>query len=221
MKRQYFGDSKDCFKWDYHHYLVNALGYRQLQIVLMMTPDDDGSDGGTPPERFPARLELLSFCNDLRRTREPADLANLPKKTSAGYEVRLYKPYENLTNSNRVSYFSNITDGPDQVLFLDPDNGFEPESSFNEKHVRYAEVEHILSKLSANSIVTVFQHHRRKTFDDDFSCIRKRLISCGNSTAICWHSLMFVSISSSPTAISHVQQINDRYAAQRPVRTLV
>ena len=219
MKRQYFGDSKDCFKWDYHNYLVDALGYRQLQIVLMMTPDDDGPDGGTPPERFAACPEVLNFCNDLRRTREPADLATLPKKTAARYEVRLYKPYEILTNSNRVSYFWKITDGPDQVLFLDPDNGFEPERSFSEKHVRYAEVEHILSKLSANSIVTVFQHHRRKTFDDDFSRIQKRLIS-GNSTAICSHSLMFVSISSSPAAISRVRQINDIYAEQRPVRAL-
>jgi hypothetical protein len=110
--------------------------------------------------------------------------------------------------------------GPDQVLFLDPDNGFEPESSFNEKkHVRYDEVEHILSKLSANSLVTVFQHHRRKTFEDDFNRIRKRLIS-GNSTAIYWHPLIFVSISSSPAAISRVRHINDRYAEQRPVRTL-
>jgi hypothetical protein len=74
MKRQYFGDSKDCFKWDYHHYLVDALGYRQLQIVLMMTPDDDGPAGGTPPEHFPARLELLNFCNDLQQNSRTSGL---------------------------------------------------------------------------------------------------------------------------------------------------
>ena len=26
MKRQYLGDSKDSFKWDYHPFLVDALG---------------------------------------------------------------------------------------------------------------------------------------------------------------------------------------------------
>lgn len=40
MKLQYLGDSKDSFKWDYHHFLVDALGYRHFQIVWMMTTDN-------------------------------------------------------------------------------------------------------------------------------------------------------------------------------------
>jgi hypothetical protein len=59
MKRQYLGDSKDCFKWDYHDYLMSALGYKILNILLMMTPDDKSNDGKTKPDkRMGSNLEL-------------------------------------------------------------------------------------------------------------------------------------------------------------------
>ena len=219
MKRQYLGDSKDSFKWDYHHFLVESLGYSQLQIAWMMTPDDHGPDGETPPERFPARSEILGFCNSLRKTRDPASLSTLPATTAAPYTVSLYKPHEHLENGNRDSYFSGVEGGPDQVLFLDPDNGFEPERSFDEKHVLYADVERILKRVSPASVVTVFQHHRRKKFPDDFARIRQRLHS-GSSAAIYWHSLMFVSVSSSPETIRRVCEINRAYARHRPVEIL-
>lgn len=219
MKRQYLGDSKDSFKWDYLHFLVGALGYGQLQIVWMMTPDDHGPDGGTPPERFQARPEILKFCNRLKKMRDPGLLVDLPATTSAPYEVSLYKPDENLVKTSRGTYFSDLTNGSDQVIFLDPDNGFEPERSFNEKHVRYSEVEEILKRVSPASVITVFQHHRRQNFPDDLARIRQRLYS-GNSTAIYWHSLMFVSISSSTDRISRVGEVNREYARNRPVQLI-
>jgi hypothetical protein len=33
MKRQYLGNSRDHFKWDYHDQLVRALGADELQVV--------------------------------------------------------------------------------------------------------------------------------------------------------------------------------------------
>ena len=57
MKRQYLGDSKDCFKWDYHDHLMSAHGCKILTILLMMTPDDKSNDGKTKPDLFPARTE--------------------------------------------------------------------------------------------------------------------------------------------------------------------
>lgn len=219
MKLQYLGDSKDSFKWDYHHFLVESLGYERLQIAWMMTPDDHGPDGATPAERFPARPEILSFCNKLRQTRDPVLLSELPAITHAPYAVSLYKSNENLANANRDTYFSGIEAKCDQVVFLDPDNGFEPEKSFTGKHVRYAEVERVLKMVSPSSVITVFQHHRRRKFPDDFARIRQRLHS-GSAVAIYWHSLMFVSISSSPEAIRRVDKINCDYARLRPVDVL-
>ncbi|MEK7365547.1 MAG: hypothetical protein AABZ68_02555 [Candidatus Deferrimicrobiota bacterium] len=219
MKRQYLGDSKDSFKWDYLHFLVETLGYSQLKIAWMMTPDDDGPDGKTPPDLFPARPEILRFCNNLRSTRDPALLSGLPTTTGARYAVSLHNPDENLNGANRDSYFSGIESGPDQVLFLDPDNGFEPECSFSKKHVLYSDVGRIIKTISSESVVTVFQHHRRKKFPDDFARIRERLQS-GYSAAIYWHSLMLVSVSSSPAIINRVCKVNLEYAKRRPVEVL-
>jgi hypothetical protein len=219
MKRQYLGDSKDSFKWDYLHFLIEALGFSQLQIVWMMTIDENGRDGRTPPERFRARDEILEFCNLLKKTRDPKLLANLPATTNAPYNVSLYKSDEILLNINRDTYFSDLTNGPDQILFLDPDNGFEPELRFNEKHVLYSEVEEILKRISPASVVTVFQHHRYKKFPEDLARIRQRLHS-GESTAIYWHSLMFVSISSSTESICRAREINREYAKYRPVKVI-
>ncbi|MFH1723192.1 MAG: hypothetical protein ABII00_01080 [Elusimicrobiota bacterium] len=219
MKRQYLGDSKDSFKWDYHDYLTRALDYRLLQVVWMMTPDDGSRDGGTSPECFPARPEILSLCNCLRRDRDPQELSELSKRTRAGYEVALFKSDEFFADHSRVSYFPKVRREPDRVLLLDPDNGFEPEASCCERHVRYGEVDDLLRMISPGSIISVFQHHRRKRFADDFARIRRRLKS-GYSTAIYWNALMFVIVASSKEVIGRVLRANRGYAKHKPVTIL-
>jgi hypothetical protein len=219
MKRQYLGDSKDSFKWDYHDHLLKALGYERFQIVLMMTEDDSKTDGRTRPELFPAHKEILCFCDELRKTRDLKVLEDLPAATQASYKVDLHKPDSCLNQDNRGSYFADITRGSDQLVFIDPDNGFEPEKGCSEKHISYREVDDILKGLSTGSVVTVFQHHRRKNFAEDFKRIRERLLH-GHSTAIYWHTLMFVSISLSPDAIEKVRTANREYQHTRPVEVI-
>lgn len=111
MKRQYLGDSKDSFKWDYHHFLVEALGCSRLKIAWMMTPDDDGPDGRTAPELFPARQEILHFCNQLRSTRDPALLLGLPAAMGAPYSVSFHDPDMNLNGNIPHSYFAGVGAG--------------------------------------------------------------------------------------------------------------
>ena len=105
------------------------------------------------------------------------------------------------------------------MVFLDPDNGFEPEGGFSEKHVTYAEVEQLLRLISPCSVISVFQIHRRKKFVDDFALIRERLRS-GYATAICWHSLMFVTVVSTTTLIARVLKANQEYARDNPVKVI-
>jgi hypothetical protein len=123
-------------------------------------------------------------------------------------------------NQNRDWYFSDVCGGKDQILFLDPDNGFEPECECQAKHVRYSEIDRLLRAISPSSAVTVFQHHRRKRFCDDFARIRTRLLN-GHSAAVYWGSaLMFVTVSSSGSTIERVREANRDYAARRPVTVL-
>jgi len=216
MKLQYLGDSKDSFKWDYHDYLISQLGYPIFKIALMMTPDDGGSDGQSHPSLFPARKEIVNFCHDLRRSRSIEAIKALPEKSGASYRVMFHKSGTHLNNSKRKEYFSGLDSTNDQLVFLDPDNGFEPEKSCSEKHVAYSDISQILDQVSNNSVVSVFQHFRRIPFSKDYARIRERIQS-GHSAAVYWHSLMFVVVSKSETAIQRVVSANQNYAKTNPV----
>ena len=221
MKRQYLGDSKDCFKWDYHDYLMSALGYKILNILLMMTPDDKSNDGKTKPDWFPARKEIIEFCKNLSSNCDLHDIKRLPLITGSKYTVDLNKPNEYFSKKDRFLYFTDIASSESQIVFIDPDNGFEPEKSFNEKHVRYSEVFSILDQISSESIVSVFQHFRRIKFTQDFVRIRQRLRKSSMTVytaAIFWHQLMFVLVCKSELAIQRVIQINRAYSLKHPVQ---
>jgi hypothetical protein len=219
MKRQYLGDSKDSFKWDYLHFLVEALGYRRLKIAWVMSADDGGSDGKTAPELFPARKEILGLCHHLRAERDAGLLFGLPATTGAHYTVSIHDGGDADHGNEAGSFFAGVEGASEQVLFLDPDNGFEPERSFTHRHVRYADLDRLMSTVPSDAVVVVFQHHRRKKFADDFARIRERLLS-GYSSAVYWQALMFVCLSSSPEGIARVREVNREYARQHPARVL-
>ena len=219
MKLQYLGDSKDSFKWDYHHFLVEALGYNGLKIAWMMTPDDGGPDGKTAPELFPARPEILRLCHRLRATRDPALIFDLPRLGRSSYVVSFHLTDETQVSATDRSFFSGIEPASGDVIFLDPDNGFEPERSSSEKHVRYLDLDRLVKAMPLEAVVTVFQHHRRKKFPVDFARICERLNS-GYACAIYWQSLMFVCLSRSQDIIGRIGEINLEYARHRAVHVL-
>jgi hypothetical protein len=210
MKLQYLGDSKDCFKWDYLDFLTTAVGFRRLTVALMLTPDDGSRDGNTSASAYPAGKSVLEFCALLRTSRDIQAIRSLPRHTTAFYELALHG--EGTPVGNRAEYFSGFDAGLDQVVLVDPDNGFEPKKSCGPKHVRYADVAQVLDQLSDNSVLTVFQHFRRLPFGDDFARIRVRLAPL-LSTAIHWHALMFVTIAKCPGVIARVVGANERYAS--------
>jgi len=219
MKKQYLGDSKDSFKWDYHDFLVRELNSHVLNVVLMLTPDDKGNEGETPPTLFPAREEIIKFCYDLRNDRDVSLITSLPRRTDAQYRVNLHNSDTYITNQNRKTYFSGLLPDEDQLLLIDPDIGFEPEKSFRKQHILYTDIVNILEQISARSVVSAFQHFRYKPFVKDFARIKERL-GAGHATAIYWHSLMFVGISKSETAIMRVAEANKKYSEDKPVKII-
>lgn len=219
MKLQYLGDSRDSFKWDYHDYLTREMGYPLFNVALMMTPDDNTKDGSTKPHSYQSSGEIIDFCRDLKKCKDIELIKQLPSRSGSTYQVALHKNAAEITNKNRAEYFSDINGECKQVFFLDPDNGFEPEKKCSAKHVLYSDVERILKQISEQSVISVFQYFRRKSFVIDFARIRQRLIS-GHATAIYWHSLMFVAISKSEETIDKVRSVNQEYSQVRPVNTI-
>jgi hypothetical protein len=219
MKRQYLGDSKDSFKWDYLDYLTAGLDYALLNIVLMLTPDDNSKQGKTSPELFSSRQEVIDFCRVLKKQRDFQLIKTLPKLTASKYLVELHKEETYFTSKGRQVYMTDFSPEKRQVLFLDPDNGFEPEKSRNEKHILYSDVETIIKQISEESVISVFQHFRFVSFKKDFARIRERLQS-DYTTALYWHSLMFVTISKTKEIIQKVSELNNRYSQKYPVKIL-
>jgi len=218
MKRQYLGDSKDSFKWDYHDYLMQHVPFAQFQIVWMMTPNDRKTHGSSDPKLYPARNETLELCYRLKAQPDPSSVLSLPKRTSGIYRVLSYKPDEHFTMRNRTRYFSELSLASNQLIFFDPDNGFKP-GKCTEAHLKYEEIDEVLERLPPSSAISIFQIHRRKSFETDFDAIQKRLVR-GLGTAIYWHSLMFVCISLSPGLMKKIEEANEAYRQNRPVKTL-
>jgi len=219
MKLQYLGDSKDCFKWDYHDYLVNTLAFKRLNIVLMMTPDDGGAHGSSRASLFPARSELIDFCEALKAGRDIQLLRQLPKVTASRYKVDLHSKDQFPNADRRQEYFDGFSSELDQVILVDPDNGFEPKKSFSDKHLLFSELDRILNQISDASVISVFQYFRRKPFERDFLEIRERLYG-GFATAVYWHSLMFVLVTRTPDVLARIIQLNKAYASEQPVKVI-
>lgn len=211
MKCQFLGDSKDSFKWDYLHFLTENLGCNHLKIAWMMTPDDNSEQGKTKHTDFPARPEILELCKELRATRAPFLLERLPSQCGAQYEVSFHGLNEYFTKDGRTQYFRELTVARGGLLFLDPDNGFKPDKSFEAAHVAYDEIAGLLER-NPTALITVFHHFRRVKFQDDFAQISERL-GRAHASAIYWDgNVMLVNVSACQTAIRKVQGINLNYA---------
>jgi hypothetical protein len=119
MKRQYLGDARDAFKWEYQDRLTRQLGYSVLQIIPMLTTDDSTNEGMTHPKRYPAATVFHDFCLRLRRSRSLIDLHDLPRMTGADYRVKLHRPDETFSEGSRASYFSDIGGASESLSDID------------------------------------------------------------------------------------------------------
>ena len=230
MKLQYLGDSKDAFKWDYLDFLARRVHITYLDIVPMKTPNDESGEGKTSPLRFPASDSVQAFCCHLQQNRSFDELSKLPCYTDGNYQVRLHNSNDVFKDAahHRASYFSDIPceKKSARILFLDPDIGFQPSKTVNDKHVKYADVATIWSQITVDSIVCVFQHGRRMhyPFNEHYAEIKRGLQCIGSffSTAIYWRSdLMFVLLCKSSSRVGMIRKVNDEYQRQpRPVQIM-
>ncbi len=212
MKLQFLGDSKDCFKWDYHDFLTREMGYEILNVAFMMTPDEKNSHGRTEAANFPAGRKIVNFCQLLRTTKDPRHVGDLPKIASSQYVVKFHKPQTYFTHPTRYQYFSDVSHSKKQVVFLDPDNGFEPERTVSEKHLAYPDVFRILDQTQTDTIISVFHHFRRIQFHENYKRIQERLNGLP-STAIHWKNfLMFVGISKSEEVVYKIKEADFLYS---------
>lgn len=236
MNWKYLGDSKDAFKWDYLDFLAGELRVDVLYYVSMWTLEEETKEGKTSPVEFPAlNKKIQKFCNCLKKMRSAGELfrkmqcrlemlmgmafykilRGLPKRAGRHrYRVRIHKPNVAFRNSERDGYFCGIAPAK-QIVFLDPDTGFQPETKKNisEKHVRYSDIKNICGQAGGNAIVVVFQDMSRKS-QSHYNKIKGRLAEHGvfYTTALIWPGkVMPVAMGKKIGKIKQVRKANAAY----------
>ncbi|MDA8014604.1 MAG: hypothetical protein MPK09_03195 [Gammaproteobacteria bacterium] len=233
MKLQYLGDAKDAFKWDYLSFLAEKVGARSLHYISMLAPEEEKKQGNASPRSFPAlNNETTKTCvcwQQMRRANEKKMIDDFYKGLR-----RLLRHHgcDFLHVHKLIGGTADIAQAKGQLVFVDPDTGFEPKTAGKE-HVRYDDIETIwpFGNDTNDTIVVVFQNAKRLKggFGIHYKEIRKKLdskCSDSHSTALSWNQVMFVALAKSSARIQKVQKANIDYkrrvecGAKRKIITL-
>ncbi len=181
MKRQYFGDIRDLFKFDVIENLIKNLELASFLYVIMLTKD--GGTGGK-------KRDFDQAIRNKRFGTKNTKLLNLTKRVSSqksehrdisGEITKYYKEttprctikcIDNMLEKDMLgdyfcsvyfNYFEQIEremkglDSP-YLIFLDPDTGLEPQSSKGKEYVSFETVARLYSHLNQNSLMMIYQH---------------------------------------------------------------
>ena len=234
MKLQYLGDAKDAFKWDYLSFLAENVGARSLHYISMLAPEEEKKHGNASPRSFPAlNNETTKTCvcwQQMRRTNEKKMIDDFYKglRRLLKHHGRDFLHVHKLIGG--IVDTADIAQAKGQIVFVDPDTGFAPETAGKE-HVRYADIETIWRSFGNDTIVVVFQNAKRLKggFGTHYKEIRKKLDSKrsdSHSTALSWNQVMFVALAKSSARIERVREIHADYkrrvecGAKRKIITL-
>lgn len=169
MKNQYFGDTRDLFKYDLVMTIAKRLHFKNLLLIPMLTRNDNGKEGNrTSFLRAKAGLknvELMRFLlNCLTKNRRNIqELEHLFGNSASSKEIdfSIYRKNQYFSNELRKEYFQSI-DGDklkETIVLLDPDIGFEAKNMTNnkEKYLLYGEAQELFYRMDESSILVVFQ----------------------------------------------------------------
>ena len=94
MKNQYFGDTRDLFKYDLALHVLESTGLSRFTFIPMLTPDDSTTDGGlvdlskgAAGTQNKALCDFLEACTDEGR-RDIRELEGFFSSTP--YEILIY-----------------------------------------------------------------------------------------------------------------------------------
>jgi hypothetical protein len=161
MKNQYFGDTRDLFKYDLALHCMESTGLRRLTFIPMLTPDDGSADGrhvdlskARAGSRNRPLVEFLEACTMEGRR----DVRELDRFFEERDEELL--TWDRVLEENRsLQYWTELPREwlEDAVVVVDPDNGLEVASGRGVKWLRYDELRFLYTGLGERSVLLVFQ----------------------------------------------------------------
>src|SRR6266581_6816397 len=180
MNNKFFADKNDFFKYDLLLELIeNSPFLKQLTVVPMLTRLDGRKGGGlTHYECENRRGDLYEFLKKCLDTGQ-RDISHL--KEYFAKKAFAYTPFRDstcFTNKARDEYFHAIPETAldNALIFIDPDNGLtDSGKQTDDKHLTYAELAGLLSRVKDPSTVVVYHHLARVPREELFRSINAHL----------------------------------------------
>jgi len=219
MKLQYIGDVRDAFKWDLLHWLITTSepAFNQLSMVPMLTPAIENNEGNIPHHLFNCRPFIRNFLNDIRRNRKLNSLRELGLISPEGktFDVNIYGDNTSFisTGRDRAGYWDEFKPEllKNTVIFLDPDNGFETKTQKATKWLRHNELRDIVNRMPENSVIVVYQHRPRRTWDAVFNDIATGIDYAVSVDAVYESNLAFIVMSKGLETAKRIKASMVRY----------
>jgi hypothetical protein len=197
MKNQYFGDTRDLFKYDLILELIAKNRFlRRFTFVPMLTENQRNLHGRRTNydlARAGTRRKGLNYflakCV-MEGRRNITELEGFFKsfKSSRTTEFVIYRKSEYFSHETRTEYFNGIKGQllARSAILVDPDIGLEVKSMARreENYITYGEVELLFNRMDKNSVLIVFQFIPRVERKSYLSKIGRRLKKAVNSTVL-------------------------------------
>jgi len=231
MNRQFFGDTRDLFKYDLVRHVMKALPvFDSFTFIPMLTKEETTKKKGNTRDFEKATKLGKAGSQNKDLITHMERLQEIDGDLEYFQTIRAYFKKENIfvgllksetfSHEDRDQYFDNIlTHFPKKsLIFLDPDIGLE-ESKPSKKHLLFDEVEKIFRKMDPQSVLMIYQHFPRERHE---GYVRRRCSEIYNLTdkhpiTITDNEIVFFFIIKNPRLHGSMEDVISLYANTYPM----
>ena len=227
MKNQYFGDTRDLFKYDLVLELLMKNDFLERFTFIPMLTEDTQNLHGRKVNYDRARagtqrkvlVKFLAMCivknkRNIVELKEFFSSLKLPRKV----DFAIYRENECFSHKTRATYFNQIGGQllSRSVVLVDPDIGLEVKSmgSKEQNYITYTEVELLFNRMDRNSVLVIFQFiprvERRKYFVQIGRKL-KRTLNCSSVLYISDNQIVFFILTKNLKVQNHVTDTINGY----------
>ena len=228
MKNQYFGDTRDLFKYDLILEILLKSNLKHFTFIPMLTKNEPNNYGGrinyNKARAGTSRMMLKNFLEKCVREnrRNIKELEKFFRNNKLPKKIRLtiYKKNSYFSNKTRKEYFSEINGKllTRSVILVDPDIGLEVENirGREEKYIKYEEVKLLYDYMDKHSTLLIFQFIPRVKRKEYFSKVSKRLKQKVTRESPVYYisdnQIVFFVLTKNPKLLNSLKNIIGKYA---------
>jgi len=231
MNRQFFGDTRDLFKYDLVRHIMKALPlFDSFTFIPMLTEDEalkkkstardfekatkNGRAGSQNQDLIVHMVRLQEIDDDLEYFQS---VGAYFRKENILVDILNSSPF---SHEKRARYFDNIAAHlpKKSLIFLDPDIGLE-ESKPSKKHLLFDEVKTIFGRMDTKSALMIYQHFPREKHE---GYVRRRCSELHHLTGtypvtITDNEIIFFFLVNNPRLQENLEDVLSLYADTYPV----